>query len=98
MLMAAVAEQERDAIDGGKAHRSINDSGDECEIRPEKGGDQVEVKNTNQTPVQTTDNHQNEYDFFQSNHSFRMYFAPKCKKYDIIFISMRKHMEIFCRG
>ncbi len=98
MLMTVVAEQERDSIDGGQTDRSINDSGDECKIRSEKGSNQVEVKNTNQPPVETADNHQNEYDFFQSNHSFRMYFAPKQKKYDIIFISMRRRVEIFCRG
>lgn len=98
VLMPVVAEQECDTIDGRKTDQRVNDSGDECKIGSENGGDQIEVEYSNQAPVQTSDNHQDEYNFFQSYHSFRMYFAPKHKKYDIIFLSMQMCMEIVCRG
>ena len=98
MLMPVVAEQECDTIDSRKTDQRVNDSGDECKIWTENGSNQIEIENSNQAPVQTSDNHQDEYNFFQSYHSFRMYFATKLKKYDIIFLSMQKSMEIVCRG
>ena len=98
MLTAFVAEKEGNPVERGNAHQRVDDSGDKCEIRTKDGCYQVEVQNSHQTPVQAADNHQDEYQFFQSNHSFRRYFATKPEKYDIIFISMCKSMQILSQG
>ena len=90
MLTAFVAEKEGNPVERGNAHQRVDDSGDKCEIRTKDGCYQVEVQNSHQTPVQAADNHQDEYQFFQSNHSFRRYFATNAEKYDIIFIRMHK--------
>ena len=98
MLTSFVAEKEGNPVERGNADQCVDDSGDKCEIRTKDGCYQVEVQNSHQTPVQAADNHQDEYQFFQSNHSFRRYFATKPEKYDIIFMSMCKSMEILSRG
>ena len=56
-----VSEQEGNSIEGGQAHRSINDSCDKLQISAENGGNQVKTENSYQTPVETTNNHQNEH-------------------------------------
>ena len=99
VLASVVAEKEGYTVKRSQADCSVDDSGDKCEIGTENGCHQVKVENSYQSPVQTTNNHQYEYQFFQSYHSFRMYFAPKVKKYDIIKICMRKNIrKRFRRG
>lgn len=98
MLAAFVAEQECNSVQRCDAYQGVDDSGNKCEIRTEYGCYQVKVQNSHKTPVQAANNHQNEYDFFQSNHSFRIYFATKIEKYDIILICMYKTMRIYFGG
>ena len=66
MLVPFVGEKEGNSVKGCDADQGVNDSGNQCEIGAENGSNQIEVQNSYQSPVQTTYNHENEYNFFQS--------------------------------
>ena len=93
MLAAFVGKKEGNSVKRCKADSCIDDSGDKGEVWSEYGGYQVKVENSYEAPVQSANNHQYEYQFFQSYHSFRMYFTPKAKKYDIIGLRMYKSVH-----
>ena len=99
MLAPFIHEKEGNSVKRCKADSGIDDSGDKGKVWSENCGYQVKVEYADQSPVQSANNHQDEYQFFQSYHSFRMYFTPKPKKYDIIYLRMCKSVcKIeFCR-
>lgn len=67
---ASVPEQKGNSIQRGKPYDSINDSGDNFKIRAEDGRYQIVVEKSNQAPVYSAYDHQDENQLFQSYHSF----------------------------
>ncbi len=56
----AFAEEQTDAPNACQAHKRINNAADDTGLTAEDPCDEVELKNTDQTPVQRTDNAQNQ--------------------------------------
>ena len=54
------AENQRDAPDAGESHDGVNDAAEERVLSAEDPGDNIELEKTNGSPVQSTDDRQNE--------------------------------------
>ncbi len=51
LYFLAVAEQQRDAPQAGESYNAVNDAADKRGLSPEKIGDQVKLKQRDESPI-----------------------------------------------
>ncbi len=87
------AEEQRNAPNAGKSDKGINDSADKCALAAKQPCDKVKLKNTDQTPVQRTDDAEYQCQSIRKNPS---YFSGELSM-DEFLGSIRKKIGEICQ-
>lgn len=59
-VLAFIPEEESNSEQGSQSDKCVNNTRDNYEVVAENAGNQIEIEETNQTPVDSANNHQNE--------------------------------------